>query len=171
MTFWPALPRATNLSGTIHGGRHFGIVLGALAVLILVTMPAWATLGQSEATVTSDRLQMNSREQVQTFDSYTVHQLTTDAGQAVKEFVSPQGVVFGVSWQGRSVPNMAQLLGTYVNNLQTATAAQKHIQPRRGITVTTNDFVYSNFCRMQMCSGQAYILSAVPRNVSAGAIR
>ena len=166
----PIMRRAMNPSSGIHPFRVKS-AFAAVVVLVLASAHAWATLGQSEATVTSDRLQLNSREQVQTFDSYTVHQLTTDAGQTVKEFVSPQGIVFGVSWQGRSVPYMTQLLGTYVNNLQTATAAQKRILPRRGIAVTTNDFVYSNFCRMQMCSGQAYVVSILPRNVSAGAIR
>ena len=58
--------------------------------------------------------------------SYKVHQLTTANGPTVREYVSPQGVVFGIAWQGRFMPNVNQLLGTYVTNLQTATAAQTH---------------------------------------------
>jgi hypothetical protein len=166
----PTVRRDMNPPSGVHPFR-FQNVLSALLILALASAHAWATLGQSEATVKSDQLQLKSQEQAQTLEAYTVHQLTTDAGQTVKEFVSPQGIVFGVSWQGRSVPDMTQLLGTYINNLQTATPAQKHIQPRRGITVQNGDFVYSNFCRMQMCSGRAYIVSVVPRNVSAESIR
>ena len=51
--------------------------------------------------------------------------LTDANGTTVREYVSPQGSVFGITWQGRSTPDMNQLLGTYVTNLQTATPAQK----------------------------------------------
>lgn len=139
--------------------------------LILAAIPAWATLGQSEASVTSDELHMKSEHRVQEFQNYKVHELTVAKGVTVREFVSPQGSVFGVTWQGRSTPDMNQLLGTYVNNLQTATRAQTKIIPRRGMTVKTNDFVYSNFCRMRTCQGSAYVPSLMPSNVSAEVLR
>jgi hypothetical protein len=139
--------------------------------LIMATTPVWATLGQSEASVTSDELQMKSEHRVQTLQNYKVHQLTTANGATVREYVSPQGSVFGVTWQGRSTPDLNQLLGTYVNDLQTATPDQTKIQPRRGMRVKTKDFVYSNFCRMRMCSGSAYVPSLVPSNVSVEVLR
>ena len=139
--------------------------------LILAAIPAWATLGQPEASVTSDELQMKSEHRVQEFQNYKVHELTVANGMTVREYVSPQGSVFGVTWQGRSTPDMNQLLGTYVNNLQTATRAQTKIIPRRGMTVKTNDFVYSNFCRMRVCTGSAYVPSLMPSNLSAEVLR
>jgi hypothetical protein len=139
--------------------------------LVMATTPVWATLGQSEASVTSDELQMKSEHRVQTLQNYKVHELTTAGGATVREYVSPQGSVFGVTWHGRSTPDMNQLLGTYVNNMQTATADQIKIQPRRGITVKTKDFVYSNFCRLRMCSGSAYVPSLVPSNVAPEVLR
>jgi Protein of unknown function (DUF2844) len=145
--------------------------LSASLGLIMAATPAWATLGQSEASVTSDQLQMKSEHRVQNLQNYKVHELTTANGAIVREYVSPQGSVFGVSWQGRSAPDMNQLLGTYVNDLQTATAEQTKIQPRRGISVKTKDFVYSNFCRMRICSGSAYVPSLMPSNVSAEVLR
>jgi Protein of unknown function (DUF2844) len=139
--------------------------------LIMATTPVWATLGQSEASVTSDQLQMKSEHRVQSLQGYKIHELTAANGATVREYVSPQGSVFGVSWQGRSAPDMNQVLGTYVNNLQTATPDQTKIQPRRGIIVKTKDFVYSNFCRMRMCGGSAYVPSLVPSNVSVEVLR
>jgi hypothetical protein len=85
--------------------------------------------------------------------------------------VSPEGTVFGITWQGRSTPDMNQLLGNYVNNFQTATRDQTQIRQRRGITIKTNDFVYTNFCRMGVCSGSAYAPKLVPSNVSVEVMR
>lgn len=143
----------------------------ALLLVLTVALPAGATLGQPEASVTSDQLHMKSEERVQTLQNYRVHELTTAEGTTVREYVSPQGSVFGITWHGRSAPDMNQLLGTYTNNLQTATPAQTKIQRRRGITVRTGDFVYSNFCHLRRCAGSAYLPKLVPANVTAEAIQ
>jgi hypothetical protein len=145
--------------------------LSVLLILVLAQIPAWAVLGQNEASVTTDQQRMKTEDRVQTFASYKVHQLTTTNGPTVREYVSPQGVVFGIAWQGRFMPNVNQLLGTYVENLQTATADQTHIQRRRGIIVKTGDFVYSNFCHLQNCTGRAYVPAFVPSSVSAEVVR
>jgi Protein of unknown function (DUF2844) len=170
--------RKRNLSSTPATGRSEDLLsrcmkaaLSTFLGLLWATTPAWATLGQSEASVTSDQLQMKGEHRVQTLQDYKVHELTVANGATVREYVSPQGSVFGVTWQGRSTPDLNQLLGTYVNNLQTATRAQTKIIPRRGMTVKTNDFVYSNFCRMRMCQGSAYVPSLVPSNVSVEVLR
>ena len=146
-------------------------ILSALLVLVLGSMPAWAGLGQPEASVTSDQLHMKSEHRVQDFQAYKVHELANTEGAVVREYVSSEGTVFGISWQGRSTPDMNQLLGNYVNNFQTATRDQTQIRQRRGITIKTNDFVYTNFCRMGVCSGSAYALKLLPSNVSAEVMR
>lgn len=145
--------------------------LSVLLILVLAQIPAWAVLGQSEASVTTDQQRMKSEDRVEVFDSYKVHHLTTTNGPTVREYVTPQGMVFGVAWQGRFMPNMNQLLGTYVNNLQNATPAQTQIRQRRGLTVKTGDFVYTNFCHLQNCTGRAYVPAYVPNNVSAEVVR
>jgi hypothetical protein len=146
-------------------------ILSAVLVLALGSMPALAGLGQPEASVTSDQLHMKSEHRVQDFQAYKVHELANTEGAVVREYVSPEGTVFGISWQGRSTPDMNQLLGNYVNNFQTATRDQTQIRQRRGITIRTNDFVYSNFCRMGVCSGSAYAPKLLPSNVSAEVMR
>ena len=145
--------------------------LSVLLMLVLASGPAWASLGQPEASVTSDKLQMKSEDRVQDMQSYKVHELTVTNGPTVREYVSPNGVVFGVTWQGRSVPNMTQLLGTYVENLQTATPAQTKIRHLRGLTVKTDEFVYTNFCHSRICTGKAYVPNLLPSSVSAEVIR
>lgn len=145
-------------------------IWSALSVLALGSMPLWAGLGQPEASVTSDQLHMKSEHRVQDFQSYKVHELSNSEGVVVREFVSSQGMVFGITWQGRT-PDMNQLLGNYVNNFQTAAKDQTQIRQRRGITIRTNDLVYTNFCRLGVCSGSAYAPKLVPSSVSAEVMR
>jgi Protein of unknown function (DUF2844) len=146
-------------------------ILSVLLVLVLGSAPVWAGLGQPEASVTSDQLHMKSEHRVQDFQAYKVHELANTEGAVVREYVSSDGTVFGVTWQGRSTPDMNQLLGIYANNLQTATRDQTQIRQRRGITIRMNDFVYTNFCRMGTCSGSAYVPKLLPSNVSTEVMR
>lgn len=163
--------RTLNLPLTTSLPRRALPVLPLLMLLFLGNTAASAGLGQPEASVSTDAQQMKSEDHIRSLQGYEVHQLTSANGPTVREFVSPQGMVFGIAWQGRSVPNMNQLLGAYVTNLQTATPAQTKIRPLRGLTVKTSNFVYSNFCRLRICTGSAYILSLVPNNVSAEVVR
>jgi hypothetical protein len=165
-----AVSAAAELS---RGAFSYPAKCAALILLVFIfgQVAAWATLGQSEASVTSDELKMKSEHRVQTLQNYKVHELTNANGTIVREYVSPQGSVFGITWQGRTTPDMNQLLGTYVNNLQTAAPAQTKIIPRRGMSVKTNDFVYSNFCHLRRCQGSAYVPSLIPSNVSAEVLR
>jgi uncharacterized protein DUF2844 len=166
----PDLSFAAGLQGGILS-QYAKTILSALLVLVLVSVPAWAGLGQPEASVTSDQLHMKSEHRVQQFQAYKVHGLANTEGAVVREYVSPEGTVFGITWHGRSTPDMNQLLGSYVNNFETATRDQTQIRQRRGITIKTNDFVYTNFCRMGVCSGSAYAPKLVPSNVSVEVIR
>jgi Protein of unknown function (DUF2844) len=151
--------------------RFAKAILSTLLVLALGRMPALAGLGQPEASVTSDQLHMKSEHRVQDFQAYRVHELANTEGAVVREYVTPEGTVFGVTWQGRSTPDMNQLLGNYTNNFQTATRDQTQIRQRRGITIRMNDFVYTNFCRMGTCSGSAYVPKLLPSNVSTEVMR
>ncbi len=69
------------------------------------------------------------------------------------------------------MPDLNQLLGSYVTNLQTATPAQTQIRHLRGLTVKTDDFVFTNFGRMRVWTGSAYVRSLVPSNVSVEVVR
>ena len=163
-----------SFAAGLQGGILFDYaktILSALLVLVLGSMPAWAGLGQPEASVTSDQVHMRSEHRVQQFQAYKLHELTNAEGAVIREYVSPDGTVFGITWQGRSTPDMNQLLGNYINDFQTARRDQTHILQRRGITIKTNDFVYTNFCRLGVCSGSAYAPKLLPSNVSVEVMR
>ena len=141
-------------------------IFRVLLIMILGSTPAWATLGQYESSVTTDQQHMRSQDRVQAFQAYKVHELTTANGAMVREYVSPQGLVFGVTWQGPFMPDMQQLLGSYATNLQTASPAQTQVRRRRGLIVKTDDFVFVSGGHMRFWKGRAYVPSLVPGNVS-----
>jgi len=140
-------------------------------LLVIVSCPAWAALGQYEGSISLDKQALKSEDQVRAFPAYKVHQLTTTHGVTVREYVSAQGLVFGVSWGGRFMPDLHQLLGNYVNNVQSASASETHIRHLRGITIKTSDFVFTNFGHMQSWAGSAYVPSMIPANVTAEVVR
>jgi hypothetical protein len=146
-------------------------ILRVLLVLILGAVPAWAALGQYESSVSADQQYLQSEDRVQAFQGYKVHQLTTATGTIVREYISPKGLVFGVAWQAPFMPNMQQLLGSYVTKLQTASRTQTQVRHLRGLTVKTDDFVFVNGGHMRFWRGSAYVPSLVPSNVSVEVVR
>jgi hypothetical protein len=141
-------------------------IFGALLILILGSAPAWATLGQYESSVSTDQKQSRSQERVQTFQAYRVHELATANGTTIREYVSPQGLVFGVTWQGSFMPDLQQLLGNYATNLQTAPPSQTEVRHLRGLIVRTEDFVFVSGGHARAWTGHAYVPSLLPSNVS-----
>jgi hypothetical protein len=146
-------------------------ILGVVLIMTLGTVPAWAVLGQYESSVSVDQQTLRSEDHVQAFQGYKVHQLTTPNGTMIREYVSPQGLVFGVAWQAPFMPDMKQLLGSYVTNLQTASRTQTQTRHLRGIIVRTNDFVFVSSGQMRHWRGNAYVPSLVPSNVSVEVVR
>jgi len=143
--------------------------LGLLLILTLETVPSWAVLGQYESSVSVDQHYLQSMDNVQTFQAYKVHNLTSAHGTIIREFVSPQGLVFGVAWQARFMPNLQQLLGSYLSEVEQAAQAKT----RRGgpLIVNKDNFVFVSGGHMRFYRGLAYVPSLLPKNVSPEVIR
>jgi hypothetical protein len=96
--------------------------------------------------------------------AYAVHEVTLPSGTIVREYASPAGKVFAVSWQGRDRPDIQQLLGTYYP--QFASAARVAHAGHRHLTVRQGDLVVQSNGRMRAFYGRAYAPSLVPANVN-----
>jgi hypothetical protein len=140
-----------------------------LVMLVMGSIPGWAALGGNEASVDTDVHALGGKHQVEARAGYSLHQITLQDGSTVKEFVSPSGTVFGVSWRSHVMPNLSQLLGNYLSDLQQGQPTQRI--PRRGITIQGKDFYFTNFGRMMSFRGRAYVPSLIPANVSAAAVQ
>lgn len=146
-------------------GEQFMKRIGTvLFVLLMGTVPAWAALGDDVSSVDSDVQVMRGQRHMIAKVGYNLHQITTPDGSVVNEFVSPAGVVFGVSWQGTSLPNLPQLLGTYLTNLQQGQRTK--VVPRRAVTIEDNNFVFTSIGRLRSFRGRAYVPGLVPANLT-----
>ena len=139
--------------------------LGGASLITAALSPAHAALGQPAASVAADRARMKAQLRQVAGVGYTVDQITTPAGTVVKEFISPAGMVFAVSWFGPALPNLAQLLGSAY--FQTLTTAEKtHSFGHDHVQLRTPHLVVHAGGHMRQFYGLAYVPALVPANLS-----
>ena len=144
-------------------------ILMVLLMLLVGSLPAWAALGENVSSVESDVQVFHGQHKMVARVGYNLHQITATDGSVVNEFVSPSGVVFGVSWQGHSLPNFSQLLGAHMTDLQNSQRLN-HV-PRRAITVQSGDFVLMSIGHNGSFRGRAFVPSLVPASLTPEVVR
>jgi hypothetical protein len=153
------------------------------ALLMLLAIPMWASLGDTAASVLNDQARWKGTLSSVDNGTYAVHEITMASGAKVREFVSPAGAVFAIAWDGPFPPNFQQLLGPYYQQVQEALADQKAAQQaseqqggatrrRRGpVMVETPGLVFAQSGHMRSFHGVAYIPQLVPQGVQSSEIR
>ena len=102
--------------------------------------------------------------------SYVVHEIAA-SGTVMREYVSPAGTVFGVSWEGQFPPDFQHLLGLYYEQAK-QTGSQQQPSPRRApIAIDTPSLVFRQSGHPRSFHGVAYIPQLVPGGVAASDIR
>jgi hypothetical protein len=179
-----ASPR--SLSATSPPLLHIVKVFLILSALIIFLAPtsAIATLGEPVQSIAADQqalggqLRMLNQQQPSTGEqalheelsvpsnpAYTVERISTPAGLAVNEYVSPNGTVFAVSWRGPRPPDLSQLLGSYFAEYQAAAAAPA--AQHRPLGLQTDHLVVETSGHMRDLRGRAYVPALLPPGVSA----
>ena len=151
-------------------GKGMRSILGVLLCLILGAIPASAVLGEYESSVSLDQQSLRGEVRTSTGPGYRLLQINAPNGAVVREYVSPQGKVFGVAWQSPYIPNLQQLLGSYFNEVEKAALSGTR---RRGapLIVRSGDFVFSSGGHMHAFHGRAYVPSLLPSNLSPEVVR
>jgi hypothetical protein len=144
-------------------------ILAALLVTVLGSVPAWAVLGEYESSISSDQKVMRGEVRATYLQDYSVQHITGADRAVVKEYVSPAGMVFGISWQGPTMPNLQQLLGSYFAQFQKA--AQSGVRRRGPLVLRTTDLVVESGGHLRSFHGRTYVPSLLPKNVSAEVVR
>lgn len=140
-----------------------------LLVVLLGAVPGWAVLGESQISVGADQKVMRGEVRSVAQSGYSFHEIKGADGAVVGEFVSADGVVFGVSWRSPTLPNLTQLLGTYYSDLQKA--SQQRVRHRGPLMVRTDRVVIESGGHMRSFFGRAYVPGLVPKNLSAEVVR
>jgi len=145
---------------------------GSLVVFSIVFLgptPAWAVLGGSVASVASDQQRLRGELRSTAADGFSIHEITAEDGVVVREYISPGGQVFGLSWRGPVRPNLAPLLGEYFPAFQKASRSAAR---RRGpLVVRTDQLVVEMGGHMRAFHGRAYLPDLLPATVSAAVVR
>ena len=148
-------------------GNWMGIVL--IALFLISPFPARADLGDNAASVLSDQARMKGTLHSTDMKTYVIHEITV-SGTVVREYVSPAGIVFGVSWEGQFLPDFQQLLGPYYEQVKQAASQQTH-PGRAPIAIRTPGLVFEQTGHPRSFHGAAYIPELVPDGVQASDIR
>ena len=135
----------------------------------LLSIPAFCALDGDVSSVAADQVRMKASVRVLVANSYTVHELRTPAGTTIRQFVSPGGKVFAVTWQGFS-PDLQQLLGEHFSEYVQAVSA-RHARRGRGVYVDTGDLVVETGGHMRFVVGRAYLRSQLPPGVNGDDVR
>jgi hypothetical protein len=145
-----------------------------MAALIVATAPvgAWASLGGDAASVQADQIHLQGRRTLKTAALYTVHEIQGTSGTVVREYVSPEGKVFGVAWQSPWVPDMRQLLGTYFDEYTRANQARQGARIRRGpVLINEPGLVVQIVGHPRAFAGRAYVPEMLPSGVRSESIQ
>jgi hypothetical protein len=133
------------------------------AAVLSWARPATAALGEQESSIAADQAHLRASTRVTRADGYTLHEMRSDSGTVVREYASPTGTVFAVSWQGPFLPDMKQLLGAHFDEYARATKARR----RRGpIVVREPGLVVEMSGHPRSFSGRAYVPDLVPPGVA-----
>lgn len=140
-------------------------MLGAGCAL---SFAAHAALGQNVSTVDSDQSRMHAvARTAATQSAYSVCVMTLPSGTLVREYVASNGIVFGVAWEGPTLPDLKTVLGASFDEYVAAGAT------RRGtpLAVSSRDLVVYSGGHLRAFSGHAYLPQAVPAGVDVGVIQ
>jgi hypothetical protein len=146
--------------------RMLRFVIPGLAMAALTAPPARAALGEAEASVSRDREALAAVARGTTDrGTYSVHELDR-GGTTIREYVSPQGVVFAVTWGGLANPDLRTLLGGYAAEYEQAASETPKVKGRRSQRVTAPHVVVEHWGHMRDRHGRAYVPDLVPQGVS-----
>jgi hypothetical protein len=131
-----------------------------------IARDAGATLGGDVASIAANAQHLGAApaaRQVQKTPSGARHDLVLPSGVVVRQYVSPSGAVYAVSWSGPRIPDLRELLGARFADL----AERKGTRHggRHAMTMTGTDLVVQSSGHARSFSGRAWIPSLVPAGV------
>jgi hypothetical protein len=154
---------------------HLVLWAGLVCLSLALPFRASAELGGNVTSVATDQQQMKAKRAVRVNEKYSVHEITTPYGTVVREYVSPDGKVFGVAWRGPFLPNFQQILGAYYRQFAQAAQDARNALPRRSrnapLAVEQPDLVMHSGGHTRAYVGQAYVPGMIPQGVDAKEIQ
>jgi hypothetical protein len=144
------------------------IALALAAASVIAATDAHAALGQRVDSVATDAARLSAVAHSSSAQGpYTLHIVTLPSGTIVREYAASNGIVFGVAWEGPTLPDLKTTLGASFDRFATA-------NPTRGggpLAVSASDLVVYSSGHLRAFSGHAYLPQALPAGVDARVVR
>ncbi|MDO9198614.1 DUF2844 domain-containing protein [Rhodoferax sp.] len=145
-----------------------GLVLagsGGDGVAALGNAPSIFPAGSSASPMPGPKA-LAARSAVQS-NLYTLHEVQLEDGTTVREYATPAGLVFAISWRGPVLPDLRALLGDYFSTFKLETD-QARMTGRRGSPVNMEGagLVVRSNGRMRNFFGHAYAPALIPVGVN-----
>lgn len=142
---------------------RIAVVLACLAAT--APIQAHAALGETSASVRSDVAKLQAQVGSTSHARYTTAVISLPSGTVVKEYISPAGTVFALSWHGLRPPDLSQFLGRYYTAYQAALAKQS--RPRlHHLQIDAGGMVFETHGHMRDMWGSAYLPALMPAGLS-----
>ena len=145
-----------------------GILRHIPALLLVCAGPSYGALGEPPTQFAQETTVVGAIESAAS--SYVTRDTTLASGTHVREYVSSNGIVFAVAWDGPFLPNLRELLGKYFDTL----AAESARQPRAGrphLDVGLPEVVINSGGRMRAFEGSAWIPAQLPAGFAVDTMR
>ena len=146
------------------------------AILLTLALPfsLSASLGRDATSVQEDVAKMQGTLHTSSGNSYTVHEIQAPTGVAIKEYASPVGQVFAVTWKGPIHPDLRQLLGPYYDEYVQAVRTQRAQRGGGGhgpVLIQDAGLVVEVSGHLRSFTGRAYIPQQLPAGTRVEDIR
>ena len=141
----------------------------ALLTALTAPVPALAALGGDVASVQADQSRMNASQQITGSGAYSVYELQMPTGTIVREYVSAEGAVFAVAWQGPLLPDFKQILGAYFAPYTAAAARQRGSHGH--LLIQQADLVVESSGHVRAFFGKAYLPQMLPQGMAVSEIQ
>lgn len=105
-----------------------------------------------------------------TASNYVTRDTLLATGTRVCEYVSSNGIVFAVAWEGPVLPDMKALLGMHFDTM-VAESARSPVAGRSPMAVSRPEVVIHSGGHMRAFEGSAWIPGELPRGFTADDVR
>jgi hypothetical protein len=153
--------------------RRYALLLGLgiAAAFLALAEPVRATLGEAEDSINVDKTAIAATDiSTEVHNGYTVRVLRSDA-VTLREYVTPNGIIFAIAWNGLIHPDLAALLGSYTGEYRTAMEQISREPGRRRLRVQTNQIMVEKWGHMRNLQGRAYLPALIPPGVNVDEIK
>jgi hypothetical protein len=150
-------------------GAAARLTLSALGAFVAGT--AHASLGGDAFSVQADQAELHGTLARYDRPQFIIQEIATDSGMRVREFLTPSGVVFALSWSGPALPDLQQLLGASYLDYSHALSQLKQRGSKRSVRLASDALIVEQEGHLRSYVGRAILPGVLPAGVPVAELR